>query len=186
VKPPEWLSRRAGWIPVAPFPAWERPGRGVAWLEAAWVRRDLLGNPADKLQAELKSVAFKFELKSRRMLGCLAELVLLTAEVASLLTLPAAVFKSHHIFGDEFECFLMEFGSTYFIQRLGKLNAVFSRGVGVTNLSKVWVIKHHADSTRGKVLCKPQSIGICALSILQLGEGVGRGTHPEVSKLQAC
>lgn len=48
--------------------------------------KDLIGNPVDKLQAELKSIGFEFGLKDGRMLGCIAELVSLTAEVASLLT----------------------------------------------------------------------------------------------------
>lgn len=125
--------------------------------------KDLMGNPADKLQAELKSIGFKFGIKNRCMLGCLAELVSLTAEVASLLMLPVAVFENYHIFGYEFEYFLTGFGNTYFTQRPGKLNTVFSSRVGIINLSKVWVTKHHTDTTKGKVHCKPQSICICAL-----------------------
>lgn len=101
------------------------------------------------------------------MLGCLADLVSLTAVVASLLTLPEAVFKNHRVFGYEFEYFLTGFGNTCFIQRRGKLNAVFISGAGITDLSKVWFTKHHTDNTRGKVLCKPQSTCICALSIIQ-------------------
>ena len=138
--------------------------------------KDLIGNPADKLQAELKSIGFKFGLKDRCMLGCLAELVSLTAEVASLLTLPAAVFKNHHIFGYEFEYFLTAFGNTYFIQRPGKLNTVFSSGVGIANLSKVWITKHHTDNARGKVLCKPQSICIVVqLAYILVREWEGEG-----------
>lgn len=71
--------------------------------------KDLIGNPAGKLKAELKSIGFKFGLKDRRTLGCLAELISLTAEVARQLTLPVAVFRNCQVFGYEFEHFLPGF-----------------------------------------------------------------------------
>lgn len=167
------------------FPAYDLLGRGVSWLRSTWDTKDLIGNPADKLQAELKLIGFRFGLKGRPMLGFLAEPVSPTAQVASLLTPPVAMFKNNHIFGYVFECFLVGFGNVHFIQRPGKLNTLYGSGVGVTNLSKVWVTKHYTDNSRGKVRCKPQSIFVhYYTTCIRLGEGVGRGRHLEVSELQ--
>lgn len=63
----------------------------------------------------------------------------------------------------------------YFVQRPGKLNAVFSSGVGITSLSTVWVTKHQAEKARRK----PQSVCICVLlnTCMHPGDGVGSGSR---------
>lgn len=119
------------------------------------------------LQAECKLIRFELGCKGRCTLGCLAELVSLTAAVASLLTLPAAVFKNHHTLGYEFEYFCQ--GLEIHTSIKDQVNStLFSSGLGITRISKVWVIKHHRDNTRGRVPCKPQGFCVCALSLLQL------------------